>query len=299
MLRNLYFIAIISIYFFSCSNPNSSVQGGSADPDVMEEALATPKESWITERVEDAAERLMQSEAGKLIWESIEAHGGLATWYSQGPIDFHFNYRPRGEGQIRDTYQRVDTWKARAKQELAADKSVSFGWDGENAWKYPANADLPINARFWALTPYYFVSVPFVFSDRGAQLTNEGIASFEDKTYHRVKVTYEEGIGDAPDDYYIAYIDTSTKLMGGLIYIVSYDGFFPGDAHLPEKMLAFDGKQEVNGITLPEAYRTYWWVDNAKGEYITDITLSKVSFQPETVDAYFAIPEGAMVQDSL
>jgi hypothetical protein len=62
----------------------------------------------------------------------------------------------------------VDTWSSRAVHTLAADSSVSFGWTGSEAWVRPAGAEVPTTPRFWALTPYGYVSIPFVFADPGA-----------------------------------------------------------------------------------------------------------------------------------
>ncbi|MGB3852287.1 MAG: hypothetical protein WA958_20150, partial [Tunicatimonas sp.] len=68
--------------------------------------------------------------------------------------------------------------------------------------------------------------------------------------------------------------------------------------HAPEKLMTYEGTQTVGGITLPERYRTFWWKDKQRGEHITNITLSEVSFRPDVGADYFAVPaEAVRIED--
>ncbi len=298
-MRHIIIYSSIVIFLISCQPASKEYEGDTEKVSPAESLMATPDASWIETRIDDAYKRLETNKAGQLIWEAIEAHGGLKNWYQNGPIYFRFNYRPRDDKKVRDSYQMVDTWRSTSRHQLVSDPQLEFGWDGTEAWTSPSDAEIPVNPRFWSMTPYYFVGIPFVFSDEGIHFELMGTSDFEGNTYYQVKVTYDQGIGDAPDDYYIVYIDTTSKYVGALRYIVSYEGFFPKGEHAPEKMMVFDGEQMVDGIRLPEKYRTYWWVDEEKGEYITDISLSDVAFHPEVALSYFSKPENAKVQESL
>jgi hypothetical protein len=260
---------------------------------------AAPKEAWIEKRVEESRERLTDSEAGKLIWKSIEAHGGLERWFANGPLFFRFDYSPIGDRTVRDTYNLVDTWASRARQELADDRDRAFGWTGEQAWFAPKSEPLEkINARFWALTPYYFVGMPFVLSDPGVKLEMKGTAELHGETHQVVKATFAEGTGDSPDDYYTVYIDPETGRFGGLRYIVTYPGFFPDGGHSPPKLMVYNGEQTVDGITFAETAPAYKWnkEEGERGEKVTEISISDVEFRPETPDAAFDVPEDGKIQ---
>lgn len=252
---------------------------------------ATPPAQWVEARVETAQSALARSEAGSLVWRSIEAHGGLARWYSNGPIEFRFTYAPVAGRPPIDTLQVVDTWSSRAVHWSPSDPGAGFGWDGARAWT--VGGDLGVNARFWALTPYYFVGVPFVLADPGVVLTLDGEETFEGTTYVRVRAIFEAGIGDAPDDYYILLIDPATGRTGGVRYIVSYPGFFPDGGHTPEKLMVYDGEQTIDGVMLPMSFRTF----DAEGTLVTNTTLSLVSFRPEATQPRFDAPEGATFQE--
>jgi hypothetical protein len=257
-----------------------------------------PSEEAITSRIAEARERLDSTEAGRFVWQAIEAHGGLQAWWSNGPLYFRFDYQPVG-GEGIDTYELVDTWSSRARHWLASDTTVSFGWDGAQAWTHPAGAEVPTNARFWSLTPYYFVAVPFVLADPGVQHTMDGTMTFEDKTYDLVRITFASGTGDAPDDYYVILLDPNTRLVRGLRYIVSYPGYFPDGGHSPEKLMMYDGEQTVDGITLAERFRAFPWNDGDPGDLVTEVSITDVDFRPETPKDAFEMPAGAEVQEDM
>lgn len=266
-----------------------------ADPD-----LARPEPAWIEERVADAHARLLQSDGGQMIREVIEGSGGLAAWYAASPLSFRFDYRPRNGKPVRDTRQVVDTWRARAVHTWSEDDRVTFGWDGTTAWKAGPSAKMKINPRFWALTPYYFVGMPFVLADEGVRLSVVGEAEFEGKTYSLVRAVFEAGTGDAPDDAYIVYVDEEARRIAALRYIVSYPGFFDEGEHSPWKIMAYDGTQEVAGLKLPERFRTFAWLgedeEGEPGALVTEITLSDVEVKPDLRFDAFVMPEAATPQ---
>ncbi len=262
---------------------------------------AKPKADWVAKRVAAAETRLQSSEAGRLVWNAIEYHGGLTNWWSNGPLYFRFNYRPKpGTGQYRDTYETADYWRSITRHQRVENTVVEYGWDGEQAWYSPDTATIPYNTRFWALTPYYFAGMPFLFADEGVNLALEAPAEYEGETYHIVRVTFGDGVGDAPDDFYVLYIDQETYRLAAIRYVVSYPGYFPNGGHTQEKLMTYEGEQKVNGIIFPQKHRTFMWeADGSIGKYVTDITLSDLEFRPETEQSYFEIPEEAYVFSGL
>ncbi len=253
---------------------------------------ATPSAEAVAARVAASTARLEASAAGRLVLEAIAAHGGLARWWANGPAYFRFNYRPIGRRAV-DTYQLVDTWSSRARHWLAEDTTAGFGWDGRIAWRLPPGADLPTNARFWALTPYYFIGIPFVLGDEGVILAGDGTMDFEGTRYDLVRVTFEPGTGDAPDDYYVVLLHAETRRVGGVRYVVSYPGYYPQGGHGAEKLITYDGAQQIDGITFPETFRSFTWTDAGPGDLVTETSLTNVAFRPNTPDAAFAVPPGA------
>ncbi len=279
----------------STAQPSSSSSTSSHEASSVERGeTATPPDVWIEKRVMQSRQRLSKSKAGRMLWQSIQAHGGLETWYANGPVYVHYNYQPLGERGPRNTYQTIDTWSARARHQMANQRDHEYGWDGSRAWYRPGDWELPYDVRFWALTPYYFVGMPFVLADPGVDLSYEGTSKMEGQNCDVVRATFGE-VGISPDDFYVLYLDREDHTLQALRYIVSYPKFFPEGGHSPEKLMTYDERQTVEGITFAKSYRFYQWKSDQKteAEKVTDATLTNVEFRPETPNAYFEIPEGA------
>ena len=294
-MKSNVFVSFILILLCACSAPQPSKETQDIDP------KANPEKGWVMSRVRDAENRLNKTEAGKLVWKFMEFHGGLLKWWSQGPISFRFNYQPRnGTGTPRDTYETADYWRSLTRHQRSVNSEVEYGWDGEKAWVYPDSASIPYNIRFWALTPYYFVGMPFVFADEGINIELEEDTDYEGVRYKTVRITFEQGMGDAPDDFYVLYIHPETYRLSAIRYVVSYPAYFPNGGHTQEKLMTYEGQQVVEGITLPEKHRTFMWeADGSVGDYVTDITLSEVKFSSDTLLKYFEAPAGSRALRSL
>lgn len=256
-----------------------------------------PDPSWVAARAGAAESRLQATEPGRLVWRAIETHGGLAAWFEAGPIHFRFDYQPIGDGTRRDSRQVIDTWSARAWHQLVADESATFGWTGDVAWATFDPDGAPVRPRFWSLTPYYFLAMPFVAADPGVVLTVEGDGDVDGVAADLVRVAYEAGVGDAPDDYYILYLAQDDGRLLGLRYVVSYPGFFPEGGHTPEKFMRFDGLAPVDGLVLARSLPTYQYdaEEDAVGEQVTAIDVTEIRFVPDTDPALFEVGEGGTV----
>ena len=292
-----YLLTLLTLCLLACSGSKQSESDKISQDGGVKFAVAPA--AWIDDRVADAQDRLTSSPAGQKIWASIEAHGGLRQWFANGPVSFHFDYQPLDGGARRDSYQVVDQWSVRTVHEVAANRQLKYGWDGSNAWSFPDTADVGVNPRFWSNTPYYFVGLPFVLADDGVVLEELEPYTYKGVTYDMVKATYEDGTGDAPDDFYVIYINPETRLMGGLRYIVSYPGFYPDGGNSPEKFMEILGMQISDGISIPSGYNTYWFKENEAAEHITKIDVTEFRFWPETEDSFFNAPEGAKIQEGL
>ena len=262
-------------------------------------ALARPSEAAVAERVAEAAERLEATDAGRLVLAATEAHGGLAQWYRSGPVHFRYRYERGGGEPPIDTEQTVDTWSARARHTVMPDGTAEFGWTGDAAWTRPAGAQLPTNARFWSLTPYYFAAMPFVLADPGVNLDAAGHMTAEGRTYDLVRASFDAGTGDAPDDYYVLLLDPETRRVGGVRYVVSYPGFYPEGEASPERLMLYDGTQSASGITLQEGFRSFAWTAAGAGDPAATGTLTGLRFVPDAPDSLFAMPDGAGMQQGM
>lgn len=275
----------VALLFILCCSPDGGEPARNTTSD------ADP----YAERVAAAHERLEADSAGRLVLRAIHAHGGLEAWYGNGILSYLFRYRPLDDGSPRVTEAYNDYRSSRAVHFPPADTTQAFGFDGEQAWSMTGGAVRDMNPRFWSLTPYYFVGLPFVLADEGIHFTQLPDRELNGRMYHLVRVSFGEGIGDAPDDYYVLYLNPNTGQLDALRYIVSYPGYFPDGGHAPEKLMVITGKTTVDGITLPTGYDTFWWNDGTPGEKITDIKVHHYAYHTDLPDTFFDRPAGARV----
>ena len=286
-------LILLAAFLASCTSTPS--QNSTLRKDELD-SLWLPT-SWVDQRVSDAEKRMKQDTAALKVWESIKAHGGLHQWFENGALQFRFDYQPLGGGKRRNTFQTVDQWSVRAVHELGkGDDKIRFGWDGKLAWVFPDSAQIEINPRFWSTTPFYFVGLPFVLADEGINYQLLESQTLEGQDYDLVKITYDDGVGDASNDFYVIYIDQETKLMGALRYIVSYPGYYPNGGHSQEKIMKVIDLSGIKGIQMPTGYHTYWWKEGVD-EHITNIYVTEVKFDRTIPLAYFEKPENAKVQE--
>ena len=268
-----------------------------------DDGRARPSARDVDARVADAEARLSASEPGRAVLASIEAHGGLGAWYGSGPLAMRYAYtrldslgQPDTSRAPLTTDQLVDAWRARAVHTVVADTSQRFGWTGTEAWA--TSDELPIDARFWSLTPYYFIGMPFVLADPGVRLEAADTLTVEGAVAEQVRVTFDPGTGDAPDDYYFLLVDPETRRVRGVRYVVSYGPFNPDGGHTPETIMLYDGAQAVGGpageVVLQGGFRSFAWDGDARGPGAPKARgeLTDVSFAPETPDAAFDAPAG-------
>ena len=302
-MSKLAFTLVLGTLFMiiGCGEKKSQTTEGTTEVIKSESNLAKVPDTWIEKRVAKAKAKLQSTNAGKVVWDAMEAHGGLSQWFTNGPIAFHFDYQPLDNGEPRNTYQTVDTWRSRARHFSAADSTQQYGWDGSKAWlKAKDSTVFKYNTRFWSLTPYFFMAQPFVLEGNGTNLELLEDVDYKNNLYHVVKVTFDAGTGDAPDDYYVLYFSIRSRKLEVIRYVVSYPGYFEKGKHTPEKFMDLSGEQTVDGITFPKNYKTYWLTDeNVPGEHITDITLSEIEFLPDLESSYYDVPQGAKILEGL
>jgi hypothetical protein len=291
----------------SCSNSTDSEKSteephkteAKADTEKIEEEnnLVKKPDTWIQDRVAKAKELLNSTEGGKIVWAGMDAHGGLDNWLSYGTVSFRFDYMPIAKGVARKTISQVDVWSNRVVQQDIEDSEDTFGCDGQKAWSFRNDTlQFAYDVKFWALTPYYFLGQPFIFDGQGVQIEKLADETLNGITYDAVKITFEAGTGDAPDDYYINLYDKETHLLKALKYIVSYPARFKNGGHSPEKTMILGDLVETDGILLPSSYETFALseVEGQLGEKVTLVEVSQVSFLPQLENNHFEMPEKAV-----
>ncbi|MCK5710433.1 MAG: hypothetical protein KAI07_07825 [Deltaproteobacteria bacterium] len=185
---------------------------------------------------------------------------------------------------------------------LITGDTYKLGFDGQEAWIAPNMAALGLPPRFYSSTPFYFFGVPLLFADPGANIESLGTKELDGKEYNVVKISYNPGIGDTPDDNYVAYLDKETNRLKILHYIVTYPPLMQGKSieELERHAAVYQQWQEVNGLIVPQKIVFFEWSDDKLGDKIVgSMTFENVSFKKKSPDqASFQKPEGAEIDNS-
>jgi len=225
---------------------------------------------------------------------AVKAHGGLEKWQSSASVEYDLTYE-RPKGTKRD-HQLFDL---RSRDGLITADEFTLGASKGEVWIKPGLEALGgTPPRFYMWTPFYFFGMPFVFADPGAKQESLGRKTFQGQEYEVVKITYEAGTGDSPDDFYIAYVDPASGRLKLAIYVVTYPELRKGKAidELEQHAIVFEEWQEADGLTVPKSAAYYDWKnDTIEGETLGRLQFTNVRFSSSAPDASrFAKPADAV-----
>jgi hypothetical protein len=184
--------------------------------------------------------------------QPIEAAHGAETFRRKDGLRFEFALR-FGESTelLVEVVMKTDMSRIRMQQ---ADGSKLI-WDGKDAYAAPADADWA-RPRFTVLTWPYFLCAPFKLSDPNTHLEPKGRATLRDTTYSTAKLTFDDGVGDSPDDWYLLYRDDASGLLRAMAYIVTYhQSVEEAEPHA----ISYHHFTEVDGVQFPTEFRFWSW----------------------------------------
>ncbi|QXD13931.1 hypothetical protein GQ464_010715 [Rhodocaloribacter litoris] len=222
----------------------------------------------------------------------LEAHGGLDAWRGYGTLEYDLQRGDWTDHQLIDLHSR---------RVLITSEAYTIGFDGQDVWITPDREALNYGAppRFYSGTYFYFFALPFVLADPGTRHEALGQRTLDGKAYDVVRVTYAPGVGDSPDDEYVAYFDPETKRLHLVLYTVTYGREVEPDDPPRYGALVYDGWQEVAGLVVPQHATYYRWEGDRLGEPRAEVAFHNVRFEaPAPPPERFARPEGAVVDAS-
>lgn len=219
------------------------------------------------------------------ITKIFDAHGGLDKWNAMNTLKFTM---PKEAGN------EVTTTHLKSRKSLIDMPKHTLGFDAESVWlKNKDTVTYKGNAKFYYNLMFYFYAMPFVLADDGIIYEDVNPLVFEGKTYPGIKISYESGIGESPEDEYILYYDSETNKMEWLSYTVTY---FSKQKSKKFRFIKYSNWQVVEGLLLPETLTWYNYENNVpttkrNDVKFVDVVLSKL----EPNASLFEIPEGAKV----
>jgi hypothetical protein len=204
---------------------------------------------------------------------SLEAQHRQELWYQKEVIQFDLKLMFGGKSRFHGTlYMTPDGGKVRME-----DAYKVMIWDGKEAYLSPDTVSYP-KARFDLLTWSYFFAAPYKLSDPGTKHEYLGVQPLGEENYPALKLTFADGVGDSPDDWYIVYQSDSSHLLAAMAYIVTYSQSKKKAEENPH-LITYEAYTEVDGI--PFATQWNFWSWNKSGEMkklLGTASLSNIKF---------------------
>ncbi|MGB3775210.1 MAG: DUF6503 family protein, partial [Leeuwenhoekiella sp.] len=170
----------------------------------------------------------------------------------------------------------------------------SLIYTGEKAFLSPKTA-VDEDARFNMFTWPYFFALPYKLDDPGTNFVSLGKKQFDGQERDTYKLTFENGTGDTPDDWYIIYLNENQSVHAAA-YIVTFGGKEQNEAEENPHCIVYKYYAEVQGVPIATSWGFYNWSEEKGllGEPIGQATLSNVNFLTPSPNL-FVEPESSML----
>lgn len=213
----------------------------------------------------------------------FDAHGGVDVWKKMQTLVFTME-KPNGN--------EITTTDLKNRKSLIEMPKHTIGFNGKVVWlKHKDTTQYKGNAKFYYNLMFYFYAMPFILADDGIIYEDTDPLIFEGQTYPGIKISYQTGVGESPEDEYLLYYNKDTYQMEWLGYTVTY---FSKQKESEFHFIKYSNWQTVENLVLPKTLTWYKYDNNKPTEkrddlQFTDIKLLKTKLK----SAVFNAPEGA------
>ncbi|MDZ7715466.1 MAG: DUF6503 family protein [Balneolaceae bacterium] len=225
-----------------------------------------------------------QEDLNPTIANIIEAHGGLDQWENQHTLSYELG-------------NQSHTIDLKSREVKITTSEFSMGNDDGTVWIKDPNENYEGSPTFYHSLMFYFYAMPFVFADDGIIYESMPEKEIKGKTYGAMKISYEEGVGDSPEDEYIVYYDPQSHKMEWLAYTVTFQSQEESDDF---HLIHYQKWDTFNGLQLPVELQWYEYENNEAGEPQGEPrTFTNIKVTEEDMDdEFYAMPEGAKVDSA-
>ncbi|WP_353778570.1 DUF6503 family protein [Winogradskyella sp. 3972H.M.0a.05] len=218
------------------------------------------------------------------ITKVFEAHGGLDAWKKSNTLVFAME-NPEGV--------ETTTTDLKNRRSLIETEKFKIGFDGNEVWMVDEEKAYKGNPKFYYNLMFYFYAMPYVLADDGIVYEDVEPLEFEGKSYPGIKIGYEAGVGESPEDEYILYYNPETYQMEWLGYTVT---FFSKEKDTNFRFIKYDQWEDLAGMKLPKAIQWYNYEGSTVKDMRNELKFTGTSASAESMaDSFYAKPEGATV----
>lgn len=269
-------ISVLLINISACSGPTKEKAAEEESIDVYNEDVYTPP-----------------SDLPQVVQDLVKKHN-IKDFYEHDVISFDieltFNKKERLNATI---YSKTNSSKVKVEK---VDGTILL-FDGKEVFIKPDSA-IYGKARFDALTWSYFALAPFKFADDGTQWGEIKQLPLKNKkdSIQSIKLSFEDGVGDAPDDWYQVYVNEETGLLDAMAYIVTFGNTTQDEAEKNPHAIVYSNYHHFEGAILAGQWKFYnWSAETGLGEQIGEAMLKNIQFMEETDDLFTLDEEATRV----
>ncbi|GGZ77959.1 DUF6503 family protein [Algibacter mikhailovii] len=245
-------------------------------------ACKEQKEKVVISSKEDTSIR--DNKYPKNLLNVFEAHGGLKHWNTFQTLEFTMEKPNGAERTLTDLKNR--------KSFISTDK-FQIGYNGQDVWIKQDSMHYKGKPKFYYNLMLYFYAMPFILADDGIVYSDADPLVFEGQTFPGIRIGYNSGVGESPEDEYILYFDAETHKMTWLGYTVT---FFTKEKGKEFHFIKYSDWQEVNGLILPETLSWYAYENNKPTEKKSDLKFINIKVSKDKINSeIFEVPEGAQI----
>ncbi|WP_323788073.1 hypothetical protein [Psychroserpens sp.] len=215
----------------------------------------------------------------------FDAHGGLDTWEEMQTLKFTM---------AKDSGDEITTTDLYNRNSLIEMPKHTIGFDGQEVWLHKKDTtNYKGNPKFYYNLMFYFYAMPFILADDGIVYEDVQPLIFEGKSYPGIKISYDSGVGESPEDEYILYYDSKTNKMAWLGYTVTY---FTKEKAKEFHFIKYSEWQNSNNLQLPKILTWYDYENNLPTTKRNDVEFTNVILTSVKMNSeVFSKPEDAKV----
>ncbi len=166
-------------------------------------------------------------------------------------------------------------------------------YNGEKVFLCPEGAS-DKGARFDMFTWTYFFGMPYKLSDPGVKLELGNNMPLDGVDHQTTTLTFEQGIGDAPDDWYVLYTDPVNNSLKAAAYIVTFgSGGDTSKAEADPHAIHYKNFKLIDGIPFATKWEFYGWTqEKGMANKLGEATITDITFLNEE-SSIFETPDNA------
>ncbi|MDZ7879062.1 MAG: DUF6503 family protein [Saprospiraceae bacterium] len=202
-----------------------------------------------------------------------------------------FDIETNINGKVTKATVTTLTNSSKIRLQYADGKVIVF--DGKKIWVNSTEAYSDRQARFELFMWQYFFMSPFKMDDAGTHWQGMTDKIIDNNEYARAKLTFKNGTGDTPNDWYIVHRNKATGYLSAMAYIVTFGQKTVSEAEKHPNGITYDDFITMEGVQFATTWQFWKWSElrgfyDAKGV----AQIKNIRFLEPTINT-FTPPSGS------